>query len=494
MEYQLLGGVWELTMACNMRCQHCGSICTTKQDDELTTEEALDLCDQLADLGMHYITLSGGELTTRNDWDKIGKRLTDNGIRTSMITNGWLLDDTLIQRAKDAGFVTIAISIDGLQKTHDAIRRPGSYERDMVNFKKIRAMGLNACAVTTVHEGNIGELEALYQQLLNADVNVWQLQIALPMGNFTHHKELYLKKNRMSELIDFCYEKKDGPINMCPADCIGYFTEKESQLYEAVYSQKFNWDGCHAGKTTLGILCNGDIIGCTSIRGKEYIEGNIRNTPLREIWESPDTFLWNRNMKKKDLTGFCHDCIYGDACLGGCSNTRYTYGGSIYNENEYCAYHYDMKEFREAIDACDDIGELSEFAKSCADDGHYQQAILATKKLIALDSSNLAFKDMYAFLHFQIHDYESCKGLNEEILKVDKNYNSALKGLGLATFMSGEQEKGIQLLHDSLEQGTVDNYSDLYHVLITSGREDEANEVKNAAMERFSVDVSKKNP
>lgn len=491
MKYHLLGGVWELTMACNMRCQHCGSICTTKQDDELTTEEALDLCDQLADLGMRFITLSGGELTTRDDWDIIGKRLTDNGIRTSMITNGWLLDDNLLQRAKDAGFVTIAISVDGLQKTHDQIRRPGSYERDMAIFKKIRAMGINACAVTTVHEGNIAELEGLYQELLNADVNVWQIQIALPMGNFSHHKELYLKKSRMSELIDFCYEKKDGSINICPADCVGYFTEKESLLSEAVYLQKFNWDGCHAGKTALGILCNGDITGCTSIRGEEFIEGNIRNTPLREIWEREGAFSWSRNLKKQDLKGFCHDCIYGEQCLGGCTNSRYTYGGSIYNENAYCAFHYDMAEFREGIDACSDVAELKEFASSCAGDGHYQQAILATKKLISLEPDNLVFKDMFAFLHFQIHDYTACKAINKEILKIDQTYNHALKGLGLATYRLGDQEAGIQLIRHSLEHGDVENYKDLYQVLLECGRDEAAKQVQEEALERFSINISK---
>ena len=61
MTYQPMTAVWEITMGCNMRCKHCGSSCENALPDELTTEEALDLADQIADLGLTWITLSGGE-------------------------------------------------------------------------------------------------------------------------------------------------------------------------------------------------------------------------------------------------------------------------------------------------------------------------------------------------------------------------------------------------------------------------------------------------
>ena len=71
MEYQLKTGVWEITMACNMRCGHCGSSCAERLPDELTTDEALRLCDDLAELELKRITLSGGEPFLREDWYKI---------------------------------------------------------------------------------------------------------------------------------------------------------------------------------------------------------------------------------------------------------------------------------------------------------------------------------------------------------------------------------------------------------------------------------------
>ena len=112
-----------------MRCKHCGSSCENPLPDELTTEEALDLADQIADLGLTWITLSGGEPFIRKDWHLIAKRLSDKGVIPNIISNGWLVTDDIISKLKESKVGTIAISLDGLKKTHDYIRKPGSYDR-----------------------------------------------------------------------------------------------------------------------------------------------------------------------------------------------------------------------------------------------------------------------------------------------------------------------------------------------------------------------------
>lgn len=76
MQYYPITGVWEITMGCNMRCKHCGSACEDALEDELSTEEALELCDQIVDLGFEWITLSGGEPTIRKDLDQLINRLS----------------------------------------------------------------------------------------------------------------------------------------------------------------------------------------------------------------------------------------------------------------------------------------------------------------------------------------------------------------------------------------------------------------------------------
>src|SRR4051794_22058988 len=47
--------VWEVTLACDLACRHCGSRAGRERPDELSTDEALDLVDQIADLGVKEV-------------------------------------------------------------------------------------------------------------------------------------------------------------------------------------------------------------------------------------------------------------------------------------------------------------------------------------------------------------------------------------------------------------------------------------------------------
>jgi MoaA/NifB/PqqE/SkfB family radical SAM enzyme len=181
--------VWEITMGCNMRCKHCGSSCHEPLPGELTTDEALNLCDAIGELGMQWITLSGGEPTTRKDWDLIAGRLAQNGVVPNLITNGWLFDEEILNKAIHAGVETIAFSIDGLQKTHDFIRREGSYQRTMRAIELCRGKNINAAVITTISKMNLSELMELKQELVKREVGTWQVQLGFPMGNMAEHRD-----------------------------------------------------------------------------------------------------------------------------------------------------------------------------------------------------------------------------------------------------------------------------------------------------------------
>jgi MoaA/NifB/PqqE/SkfB family radical SAM enzyme len=60
--------VWELTLACNLRCAHCGSRAGRPRSDELTLDEIRAVVAELAELGTREISLIGGEAYLRRDW------------------------------------------------------------------------------------------------------------------------------------------------------------------------------------------------------------------------------------------------------------------------------------------------------------------------------------------------------------------------------------------------------------------------------------------
>ena len=300
-------------------------------------------------MGVKFVTLTGGEPTTKKDWDVIAEKLSKAGIYTNIISNGWFVEDDLVEKIKQAGIAICAISIDGVKETHDKIRKEGSFEKDLLALKKLKYHGVQTMVATTINNENIEELDEMYDIFSEIGVDFWQLQITLPMGNFLKQQTLFVEPGMIEQIIDFAYKKKEGQLEIHLTDGIGYYNKKQICM-----QQNTCWAGCSAGKKSVGILQNGDIVGCTSIRNEKMIEGNIRDGSLRVIWFSKDSFLWNRNFKRDDLKGLCRECKYGDMCLGGCSNSRFTLNGTIESENILCSYNYKLVQARKYINKLDE--------------------------------------------------------------------------------------------------------------------------------------------
>ncbi|MBO4767746.1 MAG: radical SAM protein [Lachnospiraceae bacterium] len=452
--YQPVTAVWEVTMGCNMRCGHCGSSCAGPLPGELSTEEALDLCDQIAELGLKWITLSGGEPLTRKDTPDLIKRLTANGVSVNIITNGWLLTEEMARKIKENGIATAAISIDGTPEIHDKIRKEGAFEHARRAFAAMKEQGIDTGAVTTITKQNIGILRELKEELIAMGVNSWQVQLGLPMGNLKERPDWVLEPKQVRDVIDFCYETAvEGRIRIYPADCIGYYTVKDLETRRIAYRTGTYslWNGCNAGVRGFGILHNGDILGCTSIRNREFVEGNIRERRLRDIWEDENAFAWRRQMAKEKLSGSCRTCTYASRCLGGCPNTRLTMKGSIYAENEYCAYNLSLKEKATKYSSCDNAEALRRFAESLIPLGQYQEASFALMRARELEPDNKETYRAMGYTEFMCGNYESCLAANDKALELDGGDTYAMGGRALALYRLGKTEEGLRVMKRAVE-------------------------------------------
>lgn len=489
MDYKPITGVWEITMGCNMKCKHCGSGCEEPLKDQLTTEEALHLARDLGELGLQWITLSGGEPFIRDDWPLIVGELSRNGVVPNMISNGWLITGEHLEKAKANNVGTIAISLDGLEETHDFMRKKGSFQRVVNSFRLMDKTGVCGGAITTVSKKNMQELADIKKLLIDLKVQYWQLQIGLPMGNFKDRPEMILEPGQVDDLIDFSYDAMtEGGISIYPADCLGYYNVKELRVRQMAHKTNTLpvWKGCNAGKRSLGILHNGEILGCTSIRDREFIEGSIRTRPLREIWEDPGNFTWNRNAAKQDLEGKCKICKYGDTCLGGCPNTRLTMNRKINSENLYCSYNVAMRETEKDIAALDDFDELAKKGNEYARKGELQLAALLLERALGKQPDNIEVLEYYGYVQFFLNNYPQSREANQKILEMEPDNVYANKGMGLVLHRSGETGKGIGYLKRAVEltdAGYMDPYYDLAVVYKECGREEELKTLKAKARE-----------
>ena len=92
--------VWDFTHKCNLRCKHCYSNSGAASEAELTTEEALDVVDQLADFGVTALAFSGGEPLSRKDFFEVATHAAKRGLYVSVATNGTLLTKENVNRLK----------------------------------------------------------------------------------------------------------------------------------------------------------------------------------------------------------------------------------------------------------------------------------------------------------------------------------------------------------------------------------------------------------
>lgn len=331
--YRLRSCVWEITLACCFRCAYCGSCGGAARDNELSTEECISVAKQLSELGCRRVSLIGGEVFMRKDWETIVRALTDRGIAVCIITNGFTLSEEIMNALKSCNIESVAVSIDGPEPIHDAFRQKGSYKRAFAALQAVLDNGIPASVISALRADNYKTLPEFYDTLKNYGIFAWQIQACSPMGN--------AKKNELDVTIDANYVIKfiesvlpAAPFAVGIADNIGYYTENERMLRG---SKNACFGGCSAGLTTIGIDSVGNVRGCESMYDERFIEGNLRERSLRDIWEDENAFAYNRKFKPSMLTGECAKCKYGDICAGGCRSYNYfTNDGKLY-ENILCA-------------------------------------------------------------------------------------------------------------------------------------------------------------
>lgn len=336
--WQAVYAVWEVTLRCDLACRHCGSRAGRERPDELDTREALDLVAQMAELGVKEVTIIGGEAYLRDDWTEILRAIRAAGMNATMTTGGRGLTLERARAAKAAGLESASVSVDGLRETHDALRGvQGSFDAAMSALANLREAGVAVSANTQIGRGNLREVPALFERLIEQRIHSWQVQITVAMGRAADEPELLLEPYQMLELMPMIARLKaradQARVRVWPGNNIGYFGPYESLLRGNL--PRGHMSSCGAGRSILGVEANGDIKGCPSLPTRDYVGGNIREHRLRDIWERAAPLRFTRDRTVADLEGHCRSCYYADTCRAGCSWTTHVLFGRPGN-NPFC--------------------------------------------------------------------------------------------------------------------------------------------------------------
>jgi radical SAM protein with 4Fe4S-binding SPASM domain len=330
--------VWEVTLRCDLACQHCSSRAGRPRDDELTTAEALDTARQLAELGVTEVTLIGGEAYLREDWLAIIREIRARGMKCTMVTGGRGFSSERAIQAREAGLQSISVSVDGLEESHDRLRAlKGSFAAALRAIENGHQAGLQVTANTQIGGWNLRDVPPLLERLIDAGIAAWQVQFTVAMGRAADHPELLMEPYQMLEAIPMLARLKsradEAGVTLWPGNNVGYFGPHEASLREALPA--CHRGSCGAGRVSIGLESNGDVKGCPSLPSADYVGGNIRQHTLQELWERAPALRFMRDRTRADLWGHCATCYYAEECLGGCSWTADAILGRPGN-NPYC--------------------------------------------------------------------------------------------------------------------------------------------------------------
>ncbi len=271
------------------------------------------------------VAITGGEPLLREDIVESFKEIKKRGFFAGMVSNGYNLSETLLKLLIKNGLSTFTISLDGLKNSHNWLRNNSqSFSRALGSIRlAAKHEDLSFDTVTCIHNGNIEELNDIKKLLHGSGVKKWRLFTVFPKGRAKELTDKFILTDaNFIKLLEFIKQTNKEKQIQCSFGCDEFLGK-----YEGIARKNLFY--CSAGINVGGILSDGSISGCTSIRS-EYIQGSIFKDNFVDVWENKFGIMRDRAWTKKDI---CLDCKVYEYCEGN--------GMHLWNDNKLsnCYFH-----------------------------------------------------------------------------------------------------------------------------------------------------------
>jgi len=279
-----------VTFRCNLKCVGCGSW-QVKEHNDLTTEEWLDLFDQLKSLDL--VKILGGEPFIRKDIVTLLEGVRDriDPYVMQLTTNG-MLTKQVVEAVKAIGWpgLQLRISVDGLKKTHEEIRGvDGSHDRVVETCRRVAELqpklGFKFGINFALTDGSIDELDDMvdFADSLGADlipgVNVDPFLVGTVPPEVRPQKVILLDDT--DRALKAMRDSRVGLRKQLPG--IDHLVSRMlvRNTFEQQLEAKATKFPCRELRDLLYMLPNGDLVRC----GLDHEPiGNVRDARFDDIW------------------------------------------------------------------------------------------------------------------------------------------------------------------------------------------------------------------
>lgn len=260
----------ELTRACNLKCIHCLNNSGIKQKDELTKEDLLKLIKNFSSHGVQEIRFTGGEPLLFNGIYDLIRFATEEGICTSLGTNGTLVTKEVAKKLKESGLKKVVVSIDGNKKTHDKIRGKKNYQKAMHGLKYLQKNGINVRVNSVIMKSNMEDVINLAKKMSRKKITIF-IRRFISSGRGKH------LENNMLNKKDYDYVRNKLQKELTKKTYVnGHYLRNDEGVNSRI-KLPFEIRGCKAGQRAITILPNGDVNLCGFLAAQDFPKvGNIK--------------------------------------------------------------------------------------------------------------------------------------------------------------------------------------------------------------------------
>ena len=316
---------WELTYACNLACTHCLSSSGRRDPNELTTQEAKALIDEIAAMQIFYINIGGGEPMMRHDFFELVEHAVSRHVGVKFSTNGTRIDAAAAKRLAAIDYLDIQVSIDGVDAvTSDAIRGAGSYRAARRAMDHLANANFGPFKISVVMtRDNVEQLDE-FERLAEHYGAQLRLTRLRPSGRGVDVWEtLHPTSAQNRALYHWLIERP----NVLTGDSFFHLSALGDSL-----------DGlnlCGAGRVVCLIDPVGDVYACPFVIHDEFRAGNIRASGFGTLWRESALF---RSLREPGNAGACASCGSYDACRGGCMAAKFFTGLELSDPDPECVF------------------------------------------------------------------------------------------------------------------------------------------------------------
>jgi len=346
--------LWEVTRACDLACRHCRAEAQHEPlPDELSTAEAMEVLDEVREIGDPLVVITGGDPMKRSDILDLVRYGAMLGLRMTMTPSGTpLMTADRVRALKDAGLSRLAVSLDApTADAHDGFRGvPGSFGWTLDCIAHAHDVDLPVQINTTMCRYNADDFDRLVDLMSQLDIVLWSVFFLVPTGRGqtddvlepTVCEALLERLHGLSGKVPFDIKTTAAPFYRRVAMQKGVEARRAEvsstgqPVRPGAHRTKIGSGRAPAGVTdgrgVLFVACNGEVYPSGFL---PVSAGNIREQSLASIYR--DSPLFQALRDPDALLGKCGSCEFKRVCGGSRARAFAVYDDYL-QADPSCAY------------------------------------------------------------------------------------------------------------------------------------------------------------